>query len=117
MGRGSYNGTHIRVHVTGDLLLFWLPPRTPNRVHTRFRQWLYGREVETGDGKYRYRRWGALERERHVLLYTGAVILPKGAGKRIAAMLRQKGAVVLEREVVLTKDDRRRLRLHPRSPS
>lgn len=106
---------HIRVHVRGDLLLFWLPPRTPNSAHTRFRQWLYGREVETADGRYRYRRWGALERIPHVLLYTGAIILYHADGGRFATLLRQNGAVVLVREVVMTTRDRQALR-HFRPP-
>ncbi len=57
------------------ILVFRLPPKTPPLVSNKFCQRLYGQEVSSWGGRYRYRRAGLLDKIPHRRLGRGVVIV------------------------------------------
>ncbi len=94
----------------GTLLVFHLPVSSPAGKHRTFRRRVYGEETSSWGGKYHYRRKGFLEEIPHIRLYWGVVIVRKGDGGKVARRLREEGARVLIRQVILLQEDEGRLR-------
>lgn len=93
----------------GTLLVFSLPPDTPLSVHRQFRKRFYGEETSCAGGRYRYRRRGFLDDVPHVKLYTGVIIVRKESAERVRKEVLAYGAQCIEREIILTDDDKRML--------
>lgn len=89
----------------GILLVFHLPVGSSAGKHRTFRRRVYGEETSSWGGKYRYRRKGLLDGTPHIRLYWGVVIVEKGNGGKMAHLLREEGATVLVRRVILTRGD------------
>ena len=94
----------------GVLLVFHLPEGSPPVKHRSFRRQVYGEETSSWGGKYRYHRKGILDEIPHVRLYWGILIVREADGGRLARRLRDQGAVVATRRVLLTRGDETRLR-------
>jgi hypothetical protein len=93
----------------GVLLVFHLPPGSTPAEHRTFRRRVYGEATSSWGGKYRYRRKGALEAIPHVRLYWGVVIVRGQDGRKTTRLLRDEGAEVSSRQVILTTADRGQL--------
>ena len=90
-------------------MVFWLPPSTSTVVHNRFRQHCYGREVSSWGGRYRYHQRGFLEEIPAIFVYTGVVVVRTEDASRLTRFLRQNGAETFVRQVLLRRQDERRL--------
>ncbi len=89
----------------GLLLVFHLPPGSAPARHRALRRRVYGEATSSWGGKYRYRRKGALDAIPHVRLYWGVVIVRSEDGRRTLRLLREEGAEVVARKVILTAAD------------
>jgi len=94
----------------GVLLVFHLPEGSPPTRHRTFHRRIYGMETSSWGGRYQYHLKGALEDIPHVRLYWGVVIVTEEDGSRTTRLLREQGAEVVTRRILLTKSDQGKLR-------
>ena len=94
----------------GILVVFYLPDGSTIDMHRRFRKRIYGEETSSWGGRYHYRRKGLLDEISHVYLYTGVVIVRKNEEKRLYQTLKEHGAIIQKRRVILMQSDVRKLK-------
>ena len=87
------------------LLVFRLPPKTPNLRTSQFCQRLYGQSVSSWGGKYRYRRKGVLESVPHRKLLRGVVLVRRADAGPVIAVLKEFQAQLEVRVVQPTQED------------
>ncbi len=87
------------------LLVFRLPPKTPNLTVSKFCQRFYGQSVSSWGGKYRYRRRGLLDDVPHRKLLRGVVIVRRTDLPPLVAMLREFRGSVEVRTIKPTEED------------
>jgi len=88
------------------LVVFALPPKTPQPVANRFVQKLYGQDATTRGGSYRYRKAGLLDEIPHRKLRPGVLVLRESDLERLRSFLRAWNVEVEVRVVRPTADDR-----------
>lgn len=93
-----------------SLLIFHLPPGTPNGEVGKFVKKLYGQATSSWGGKYRYRRPGLLDRVPHRRLLRGVVIVQQRDQAEVLEFLEEWGATVEVREIRPTSEDLKVLR-------
>lgn len=93
----------------GVLLVFHLPEGSPPAKHRAFHRRIYGMETSSWGGRYQYHLKGALEDLPHVRLYWGVVIVGVENGARTTRLLREGGAEVIKRKIILTTSDQGKL--------
>jgi hypothetical protein len=96
------------------ILVFRLPPGTPNRELGKFVKKLYGQETSSWSGKYSYRRPGLLDGLAHRRLLRGVLIVRERDAERVLEFLREWKAQVEVRSVRPNEED---VRVLDRSPS
>ncbi len=96
-----------------SLLVFRLPPGTPNAEVGKFVKKLYGQATSSWGGKYTYRRPGLLDRIPHRKLLRGVVIVRKKDEAEILAFLEEWKAVVEVRGIRPTAVDLQILEKEP----
>jgi hypothetical protein len=97
-----------------SLLVFRLPPGTPNRELGKFVKKLYGQETSSWSGKYSYRRPGLLDGVAHRKLLRGVLIVQERDAERVLKFLRDWKAQVEVRSVRPNEED---VRILERIPS
>ncbi len=91
------------------ILVFRLPPGTPNSELGRFVKKLYGQETSSWGGKYAYRRKGLLDGLPHRKLLRGVVILRERDLGEVVGFLEEWKAQVEVRSIRPTREDLRAL--------
>lgn len=92
------------------MIVFRLPPGTPNRELGRFVKKFYGQETSSWEGRYKYRRRGLLDEIPHRKLLRGVVILRKGNLEKVLDFLREWKAEVEVRRIYPAPEDLAMLR-------
>jgi hypothetical protein len=92
------------------ILVFRLPPKSPNVRASQFCQRLYGQSVSSWGGKYRYRRRGVLDGIPHRKLLRGVVLLRRSDAPAVVSVLEEFGAQVEVRVVQPNREDLSALR-------
>lgn len=96
-----------------SLLVFRLPPGTPNNELGRFVKEFYGQETSSWGGKYSYRRPGLLDGVAHRKLLRGVLIVRERDAGRVLEFLREWKAQVEVRSVRPNAEDTRILKRTP----
>jgi hypothetical protein len=97
-----------------SLLVFRLPPGTPNGEVGKFVKKLYGQATSSWEGKYTYRRSGLLDGIPHRKLLRGVVIVRQRDEAEVLGFLKEWRAKVEVRAIRPTVED---LRVLEREPS
>jgi hypothetical protein len=87
------------------ILIFRLPPKTPNLSVSKFCQRLYGQSVSSWGGKYRYRRTGVLDGVPHRKLLRGVVMIRRSDADSVLGVLKEFGATTELRVIRPTRED------------
>lgn len=95
----------------GYVIVFRLSPRTKNTTISKFCQQFYGQETSSWKGKYHYHRHGLLDDIPYRKLIRGVIIIKKQYLETILEFLNNYDVEVHVREIKLTKEDRRILRV------
>ncbi|MBF6558385.1 MAG: hypothetical protein IVW52_19995 [Acidimicrobiales bacterium] len=96
-----------------SLLVFRLPPGTPNAEVGKFVKKLYGQATSSWGGKYTYRRPGLLDGVPHRKLLRGVVIVQRKDLAKVLAFLGEWNALVEVREIRPTVEDLQFLEKEP----
>lgn len=91
--------------MTGNIVVFRLPPKKKNVEVSKFCQRFYGQDTSSGKGKYRYRRHGLLDDIPHRKLLRGVIIIRSEDLEEVLDFLEKYDAIVHYREIILLKDD------------
>jgi len=94
---------------TGKIIVFRIMSNKGHRVANRFVQRLYGQDTTSQKGKYKYHKKGLLEDIPHIRLIRGVIIVPDVFSDQIEEFMGEFGAEFYIRNVVLEKDDKRKL--------
>jgi len=95
----------------GTLIAFRLYKNTDARTVNRFCQKFYGQDTYSHGGKYFHHKRGLLEDIPHVRLIRGVLIFSKHDARKVIRFLREFNAEIHVREVTLTGEDKRSLKL------
>lgn len=95
----------------GTLVAFRLYRHTDAQTVNRFCQKFYGQDTYSHGRKYFHHKRGFLENIPHVRLIRGVLIVAKHDAGRVIRFLREFNAEIHVREVTLTREDRRALKL------
>ncbi len=96
-----------------SVVVFRLPPGTPNRELGKFGKRFYGQETSSWKGKYSYRRPGLLDGLPHRKLLRGVVILRQRDLEKVLSFLKEWKAQVEVRRIRPTDEDLRVLEKEP----
>ena len=97
----GYN-TH---NMNGIIIMFRMPPKTPNNVINKFCKEFYGQDTSSHRGKYRYRRHGILDDIPHHRIIRQVVIVRTEDAISVVEFLEKYDALVHTRIVELTSED------------
>ena len=92
------------------IVVFQMPPGTPQSVANRFTQKFYGQETTKAGGKYHYRKVGLLDAIPHRKLRRGVVMLWARDEKAVQAFLKEWGVLVEVRVIRPVTTDLKTLR-------
>ena len=87
------------------IVVFYLPPKTPQPTRNKFTQKLYGQAVSSWGGKYRYRKVGFLDGIPFRQLHRGVILV---RGEDLSSLLdffKNWDAIVEVREVIPLEED------------
>jgi hypothetical protein len=93
-----------------NVVIFRLPPGTPNPKLGSFLKKLYGQETSSWQGRYKYRRRGLLDEIPHRKLLRGVVILREKDLEKVLEFLKEWEAQVEVRRIRPTPEDLTMLR-------
>lgn len=94
----------------GKIIAFTLPRRDRKTVN-QFCKKFYGQETSCLKGRYRYRRKGLLDHIPHRKLIRGLIIIPPEFEREVIDFLEGFDAEYYTREVKLTGEDKKALKL------
>jgi hypothetical protein len=89
----------------GWVVVYQLPTGMTNSQRVTFHYKFYGATTTSHAGKYRSHRRGLLEAIPHRRLASSVILATKVDGPTIERFLRDSGATVWSREVILADDD------------
>ncbi len=91
--------------MTGKILVFHFPKKTNQRSLNQFCKKFYGQNTSSHGGKYRYRRKGLLDTIPHIKLIGGVLIVSTENANKIIQFLKDYGAELFVRDVILLPED------------
>lgn len=92
--------------IYGTLICYTLSPSKPTPAEwTNFRKEFLGYLDHSNKGKYKYHRKGLMDEIPHVKLVRSVFIINEKDAKKVARFLKEKGATVHTRKIVLTHED------------
>lgn len=89
----------------GWMIVYRLPKGVDDATRVEFRQRFLGATTTSHGGKYKSHRHGLLERLPHRRIIPGVVVVGRNDHAEVEKFLREQGAEVWAREVVLHQDD------------
>lgn len=93
------------------ILIFFFPREGVKRQQVRFSQTLYGREIRTWGGKYRYHQEGVLEKMPHRRLgHGGVLVLWAKDAEKVQELVGQYGGLCEVRIIEPVEKDLQTLR-------
>jgi hypothetical protein len=95
----------------GILVVYKMPKGSSNTEYGRLVKRLYGQRTSSHGGMYEYRRRGLLDDVPSRRLIRGVLIVRKEDQLKVVELLKDLGAEVHLRSVVLTDEDRKALGL------
>ncbi len=91
--------------MTGKILVFHFPKKTNQRSLNQFCKKFYGQNTSSHGGKYHYRRKGLLDTIPHIKLIGGVLIISTENANKIIQFLKDYGAELFVRDVILLPED------------
>ncbi len=89
----------------GKILVFHFPKKTNQKSLNKFCKKFYGQNTSSHGGKYRYRRKGLLDTIPHIKLIGGVLIVSTENADKIIQFLKEYGAELFVRDVILLPED------------
>jgi hypothetical protein len=89
----------------GKILIFHFPKKTNQKNLNQFCKKFYGQNTSSHGGKYRYRRKGLLDTIPHIKLIGGVLIVSTENADKIIQFLKDYGAELFVRDVILLPED------------
>lgn len=89
----------------GKIIVFRFPKKTNQKSLNQFCKKFYGQNTSSHSGKYHYRRKGLLDSIPHVKLIGGVLIVSTENVDKLIQFLKDYGAELFVRDVVLLHED------------
>ncbi len=89
----------------GQIVVFHFPKKTNQKSLNQFCKKFYGQETSSHGGKYHYRRTGLLDNISHIKLFGGVIIISPENTDELTQFLKDYGAEVFIRDVILLPED------------
>ena len=96
---------HNAHNMKGSIIMFRMPPKTPNSVVSAFCKMFYGQDTSSHKGKYHYHRHGLLDDIPHRRIIRQVVIVRQEDTKKVVDFLEKNSATIHTRVVELTDED------------